>query len=366
MSIVAKKNNIYLDNAASTPIDLRVKKVMSKAGNFYGNPSSFNDIGRIAAENLKESRLVIAKFLSAHPDEVVFTSSGSEANSFAIQGIARNFQFSIFNFKKTYKIQETRFKPHIVTTRIEHPSVLKMVKHLEKEGFDATYLSVDKEGFINIGELGKSLRPETILVSVMYANNEIGTIQPIAEVFKAIKNFRNENMEISRYKNISLYEKFPIFHTDACQAAEYLDMNVNNLGVDLLTFNGAKIYGPKGVAVLYKKRGIGLAPLIYGGDQEYGLRAGTENLPAIAGLAKALSLVDKRGGARVSKLRDYLLFKIKRIIPEVMINGPGGEKRLPNNINISIPNLDSENLLLELDKYGICASSGSACMARSL
>ena len=322
---------VYLDNAAATSVNSQVRKEILRVTKIYGNPSSFNDAGRDAREELKKSRLKIARFLGVHVEEIVFTSSGSEANNLAIQGIAR--------------IPKT----HIITTKIEHLSVLEPMKQLEKSGFDVTYLSVDKEGFINLEELKNALRPETLLVSVMYANNEIGTIQSISKISKIIKNFSKA-----------------IFHVDACQATEYLNMNVNNLGVDLLTFNGSKIYGPRGVGVLYVRRGTQIYPFVFGGEQEYGLRAGTENLPAIAGLAKAVSIINKREGDRLSKLRDYFINRIVKILPDVKINGVLGKERLPNNINISIPGLNSENLLLELDKYKIYAGSGSACTAHSV
>ncbi|MDP3696826.1 MAG: cysteine desulfurase family protein [Candidatus Taylorbacteria bacterium] len=384
---------VYLDNAAATPVNPEVKKEMAQVMELYGNPSSFNDVGRLARKKLDESRVKVARFIGARPEEVVFTSSGSEANNLAIQGIARNFQFSIFNFQKKFKYQKS--KPHVITTPIEHPSVLEPMKQLEKTGFDITYLSVDREGFVNLDELKKNLRPTTVLVSIIYANNEIGTIQPIAKISKIIRNFRSTKSEIRNPKQspkilnsksetvwnfensnlefvsnfdirISDLTAYPLFHVDSCQATGYLDMNVNNLGIDLLTFNGSKIYGPRGIGALYVRRGVNLRPLILGGGQEHGLRAGTENLAAIAGLAKAVALIDKKEGERVSELRDYFFTQIQKAIPGIKINGPLGQNRLPNNINISVANLDSENLLLELGKYGIYASSGSACTARSV
>ena len=358
---------IYLDNAASTPIDKKVVIEMAQTVKLYGNPSSYNDCGREAREYAEKARLKVARFLAAHSDEVVFTSSGTEANNLAIQGIARNLQptpvpdpakAGTVRGTATYNLQpKTKF--HIVTTRIEHPSVLEPIRQLEREGFDVTYLSVDKAGFVNLDELKNSLRPTTILVSVMYANNEIGTIQPIAKISKVIRDFCNG---------------LPAFHVDACQATEYLDMNINHLDVDLLTLNGSKIYGPKGVGVLYVRRGINLYPILLGGEQEAGLRAGTENLMVIGGLVVALDSIDKKEGERLSKLRDYFLEKIKILLPDVKINGPVNDRhsmsvihgRLPNNMNISVPDLTSEVLLLELDKYGICAGSGSACTSHSV
>ncbi len=246
----------------------------------------------------------------------------------------------------------------VITTPIEHPSVLEPLKELSKRGWNITYLKVNSDGLIDLKDFEKKLNPEVMLVSIIYANNEIGSIQPIKTISKIINKFRTRKLEIDG--------KPPLFHMDACQAAGYLDMNVNNLRVDLTTLNGSKIYGPRGIGVLYKKRGINLGPMVYGGGQEHGLRAGTENLQAVVGLAKALELIDKKEGPRLATLRDYFIDKIKVLIPDIKINGSQGDKRLANNINISIPGLDSENLLLELDKYGIYAGSGSACTAHSV
>jgi len=336
MSRSTKNKPIYLDNAAATPIDLEVKKEMARTMEFYGNPSSFNGLGRVAKKKLEESRSEVSRFIGSRPEEVIFTSSGSEANNLAILGLAKSYPK----------------KKEIIVSPIEHPSVLEPLRILRKKGYKIKFLRVDSTGLVDIADLRRKITGETLLVSVMYANNEIGSIQLIAKISKVIRNFRDTS--------------FPFFHTDACQATSYLDMNVNNLGVDLMIFNGAKIYGPRGIGALYKNRRVILEPLIRGGDQEHGLRAGTENLPAIVGLAKAVSLVDKKEGNVVAKLRDYFFEKIKIVIPDVRINGPTGDERLPNNINISILGLSDENLLLELDKYGIYASSGSACTARSV
>ena len=364
---------IYLDNAASTPTDKKVTKEIVVAARLYGNPSSYNDCGREAREYIEKARLKVARFLDAHNDEIVFTSSGTESNNLAIQGIAKSHWSSAIN-------HQIKTKPHIITTQIEHPSVLRSVERLEKDGFEISYLSMDKEGFVNMNELENCLRPTTILVSVMYANNEIGTIQPITEIFRTIKNFRNRGIEMSKFRNIQ-HEKFPIFHVDACQATEYLDMNVNHLGVDLLTLNGSKIYGPRGIGALYVRRGVKLSPILLGGGQESGLRAGTENLPSIGGLAVALDNIDthstssgqEKESERLVGLRDYFIEKISILLPDVKINGPVDNRhsmsvihRLPNNVNISIPDLTSEVLLLELDKYGICAGSGSACTSHAV
>jgi cysteine desulfurase len=330
---------VYLDNAAATPIDPRVSKEMLEAGKIYGNPSSFNEPGRWAKEKLEESRLKIARFLGGHKEEIVFSSSGSEANNLAIQGVIKNFKES----------------GTVITTSIEHPSILEPLKKLEEKGWKISYLEVNREGIVDPKDLESKLNDSVALISVMYANNEIGTIQPIKKMAKVINDFRRKRSAT-----------YPIFHTDACQATEYLDMNAYGLGVDILTFNGSKIYGPRGAGVLFKKRGISLSPLILGGSQENSFRAGTENLPAISGLAKALSLINKNESVRLIKLRDYFLDKIQVLIPEIKINGARGDERLPNNINISLPDLSSENLLLELDKHSIYASSGSACTSHSV
>ena len=332
--------NIYLDNAAATPIDPRVMKEVARGMTIYGNPSSFNDIGRKSAKELTEARLKIARFLGAHSNEIIFTASGSEANNLAILGTAH---YRASTGKK------------ILTTPIEHPSVLEPLKILSRKGFKTNFIKIDKEGTVDLADIENKLSGETFLISVMYANNEIGTIEPIAKIGRLIKEFRKKNKTV-----------FPLFHVDACQAVEYLNLNVNHLNVDLLTFNGSKIYGPRGVGVLYVRNKINLESLIFGGGQEQGQRAGTENLPAILGLAKAISLIDKKESERLFKLRDCFIEKLKNILPEIKINGAVGRSRLPNNVNISIPKLDSENILLELDKHGIYAGSGSACTARSV
>ncbi len=328
--------NIYLDNAAAAPVDPRVQEEVNRGMKIYGNPSSFNDAGRTAANELTKARLTVARFLGAHPDEVVFTGSGSEANNMAIQGAMNNEQGTV------------------ITTPIEHPSVLEPIKQLEKEGHEVIYLPIDRYGFVDSKSVQNMLTAHCSLISIMYANNEIGTIEPINKIGKIIGSFRKKGT------------KFTLFHVDACQAAGCLNMNVNSLQADLVIFNGSKIGGPRGIGVLYVRRGTELTPFVLGGGQERGLRAGTENLPAILGLAKAIELIDKKESTRLIKLRDYFINIIKEINTDIKLNGPTGKDRLPNNINISIPGLDSENLLLELDKYGIYAGSGSACTSRSV
>lgn len=330
---------IYLDNAAATPIDGKVKKEMERVFSIYANPSSFNDAGRKAKKELEDARVKIAHFLGAHSEEIFFMSSASEANNTAILGTAK-----VIN-----KAQQ-----EILTTPIEHPSVLAPLKSLTPR-FKIFFIKINNEGGVALDNIEQLLTSKTFLISVMYANNEIGTIEPIKKIAKIIKIFKKKHPGL-----------FPLFHVDACQATEYLDMNVNNLGVDLLSFNGSKIYGPRGIGVLYVRRGAPIVPLILGGEHERGLRAGTENLPAILGLAKAVELINKKEGQRMAALRDYFFEKIAEKMPDIKINGTLGQERLPNNINISIPDMNSENLLLELDKYGIRAGSGSACTSHAV
>jgi len=332
---------IYLDYAATTYIDPIVldKMLPFLKGNF-GNPSSLYSIGRQAKMGIEYARVSVAKILGASSQEVIFTGSGTESDNLAIFGVAKFYQ----NKGK-----------HIIVSKIEHKAVLEAAKKLGKEGFEIIYLDVDSKGLVNLLELKKSLRSDTILVSVMYANNEIGTIQPIAKISEIIREFRKENL-------------LPLFHTDACQAAGALTLNVKKLGVDLLTINGSKIYGPKGVGCLYKAKDIKLDPIIVGGGQENNLRAGTENVALIAGFGEALKLAEKlrlRESRRLKKLRDYLIKRILKIIPHSQLNGHP-EKRLSNNINISIASIEGEALVLMLDKYGVFASTGSACASHDL
>ena len=336
-----KTKRIYMDHAAAAPMDKRVKKAMEPywTENF-GNPNALYKEGLIARNAVETAREDIAKILGARAKEIIFTNGGTESDNLAIFGIAKNFKSG-----------------HIITTKFEHHAVLNSCKRLEKEGFEVTYLDVGKEGVINPKDVAKVLKPETILVSIMYANNEIGTVQPIREIAKAIRDFKKKNKS-----------NFPLFHTDACQAPGYLDLNVERLGVDLLTLNGSKIYGPKGIGLLYVKNGINLEPILYGGEQERKLRPGTENVPAIVGLAEALKIADKdreKESARLVKLRDYFIGRLIGEIPKTVLNGHAAE-RLPNNINVSILDAEGESIVLYLDEAGVACSTGSACTSESL
>ncbi len=327
---------IYLDHAATTPLDPQVLKAMLPyLKEKYGNPSSLYQKGIESKEAVNEARKKVAKVLGGHKEEIIFTGSGTESDNLALRGTTR-----------AYKKKGN----HIITSQIEHHAVLNTAKALEKEGYEVTYLKVDKEGLVSLEDLEKAIKKETILVSIMYANNEIGTIEPIAEIGKMTK------------------EKGIIFHTDACQAAGALPLDVHRLKVDLLTLNGSKIYGPKGTGVLYIRRGVKIDPIITGGSQERNLRAGTENVAGIVGLAKALEIAEtkrKIESKRLIKLRDYLIKGILTKIPRVILNG-SQDKRLPNNINVSILDVEGESLILYLDKYGIQTSTGSACTSVNL
>ncbi len=328
---------VYLDYAAATPLDPRVEKEISKYNKIFGNPSSLHIEGEEARKILENSRKKIAGLLKVRPEELFFTSSGTESVNLAVFGVARAN-------KNTGK--------HIVTSKIEHFAVLNSCKKLENEGFEVSYADVDKNGIVSPEGVEKLLRKNTTLVSIMHANNEIGAIQPIKEISNVIKKFRRANL-------IS----FPYFHTDACQSAGALNTNPHDLGVDLMTINGSKIYGPKSTGCLFARRGVKIEPIIYGGSQEKGLRAGTENSALIAGFAKALEIAQKektKNSDRESGLRDYCVKEILKKIPNSCLNGHP-VKRLPNNINISFKGVDGEMLVLYLNEKKICVSTGSAC-----
>lgn len=336
--------NVYLDHAATTPLRDEVRGVMLPyLGEAYGNPSSFHMKGKVVKDALDDARARIAKMLHVRADEVLFTSGGTESDNLAILGYARKNQTA---------------GKHLITSSFEHHAVLEAMQFLEKkEGFEVTYLEPSADGLISVQQVADALREDTLLVSIMYANNEIGTIQPIAEIAKVIDAYRTE------HKRPELR-----FHTDACQAPEYLDLNVEKLGVDMLTLNGSKMYGPKGVGLLYLKRGIKLQPLQFGGAQERALRPGTENVAGIIGIATALEMAQserEEESQRLIPLRDRLIEGIQSSIKKTRVNGHK-EKRLPNNVNISIMDIEGEALLLYLDAQGVYASTGSACTSASL
>lgn len=335
--------SIYLDHAATTPLDSRVlTKMQPYFSAVFGNPSSFHAAGLAAKKAVDAARKSIATLLNAHADEIVFCSGGTESDNLAILGLIRANKAKV---------------KHVITSAIEHPAVLEPLTHLRDAGeIELTILSVDKFGMIDVRELEKALRAETILVSIMYANNEIGTIEPIADLGRALLKWRKAHNT-----------PFPYFHTDACQAAGALDLDVERLHVDLMTLNGSKIYGPKGVGLLFVRRGVELAPQVYGGGQERGVRSGTENVPGIVGLAAALEIAQaekEKENARLSKLRDKLIAGLLKI-PKTRLNGHPTE-RLPNNVNISFLDAEGEAAVLYLDAQGIYCSTGSACASGSL
>lgn len=355
------RKTIYLDHAAATPLHPLAKKVMEPfLTSAFGNPSSLHHKGAEAKNAIEESRKTISEIIGARVEEIVFTSGGTEACNLAILGIAG------------------RELGHIITSAIEHHAVHAPTKILKKQGWKVTYLPVDGQGFVSVDGVKKAIKKDTILVSVMYANNEIGTIEPIAEIGRLISGINIERQQ----KGL-----LPIaFHTDACQAASSLDLNVNRLGVDLMSVSASKIYGPKGAGFLYVRKGTLIHPVIHGGGQERGLRSGTENAAGIVGMAKALELVvahRDRENKRLISLRDYLIKQTKKSLPEVILNGPiikqkqvspkvsGRLKmgiqglRLSNNINFTIPGAEGEALMFYLDAYGICVSTGSACATGS-
>ena len=334
------RDRIYLDHAATTSPDPRVLSAMAVCQETtWGNPSSIYLEGREARKTLDAARREVAAALGAKPNEVVFTSGGSESDNTAIRGVA---------------FAARRRGNHIVTAAIEHHAVLHAVEQLEREGFTATYLPVDGEGFVNPAELRDALRPDTILVSIMYANNEVGTVQPLADLVRVVKE---------RDRHI-------VFHTDAVQAAGALDLNVDHLGVDLLSLAAHKVYGPKGVGALYVRTRTPFVGQTLGGSQERNRRAGTENVAGAVGLATALSLAqgelaDRR--AHVRRLRDHLWRELPRRLGGVRLTGPTDqERRLPNSFSCCIEGVEGEAVLIQLDLAGVAASSGSACTTGSL
>ncbi|MCX6785377.1 MAG: cysteine desulfurase family protein [Candidatus Komeilibacteria bacterium] len=331
------KRLIYLDYAATTPLDPRVVRAMSPYWTEkFGNPSSLYEKGREAKAALDQVRAEVAQIFGCLPAEIIFEGSGTESDNHAIIGVA---------------LANRSRGNHIITSAIEHHAVLHACEFLETQGFEVTYLPVDKYGLVKLDILKESVRPETILVSIMFANNEIGTVQPIQEINEIIKQ-----------KN-----KTALFHTDACQAAGAFKLKVNELGVDLLTINGSKIYGPKGTGILYVKKGTAVNPIIHGGGQEAGKRAGTENVAGIIGLVYALKLAQEnlaKENKRLIALRDKLIKGLLKI-PKTFLNGHP-LNRLPNNVNVTILDIEGESVILHLDRLGIACSTGSACTSRTL
>lgn len=341
---------IYFDNSATTKVDREVLEAMLPYfSEQFGNPSSNHSFGQSAADSVLKARKTVGNFLGCEHQEAIFTSGATEANILALRGITQ------FNERRTGK------KGHLIVSQIEHKAILEPAKELEKEGFKVTYLPVNQEGIVDLETLKQEIKEETVLISIMYANSEMGAIQPIKELTALVKeiNLKRASQELNKI----------FVHTDAAQAVQYLESKVNDLGVDLMTIAGHKIYAPKGVGVLYIRKGVEITPQQLGGSQEYGLRAGTENVPYIVALAKALELVEKNRTNVVRKLtdfRDKIIRIIEEKIPNCRLNGPKGEKRLPNNINFCFPGAEGESMMLALDLEGIAVSTGSACSSHDL
>ncbi len=328
--------HIYLDNAATTATDPEVVDAMLPYfSEYYGNPSSIYSFSRKAKAAVEDARNIIASFIGANNKEIVFTSGGSESDNFALKGIA---------FANKQKGN------HIITSTIEHHAVINTCKFLEKLGYEVIYLPVDGNGLINPNDVKNAITEKTILISIMHANNEVGTIQPIAEIGK-----------IARENKI-------YFHTDAVQTFGHIPVNVDDLNVNLLSISAHKLYGPKGIGALYIRKGTKITPIIHGGDQERKRRASTENVPGIVGFGKAVEIANtnmNNESKRQTTLRDKLVNTILKNIKDVRLNGHP-TKRLPNNINISFEGIEGESIMLNLDMEGISASTGSACSSSSL
>ena len=332
---------VYLDHAATTPLDKEILSLMLPYwGESYGNPSSLHESGRRAARAIAEARERIARRLNANADEILFTGSGTESDNLAIIGVARAYMSA---------------GRHLIISAIEHKAVLEAARALEREGFEVSVVPVDTYGMLDIPAVVSLVRDDTTLISLMLANNEIGTILPVSELSRALEKRRRDT-------------GFPRIHTDACQAAGHLPLDVTALGVDLMTLNGSKVYGPKGVGVLYKRRETKIAPLIVGGGQESGLRAGTESVPLIMGMAFALEkaeMLRKKEEPRLRVLRDYFLSGLRSRIPGIIVNGHPSEV-LPHIVHITVPGIEGESMVLMLDEAGVEIATGSACSASDL
>lgn len=327
---------VYLDNAATTALSPKVlEKMMPYLTDIYGNASSPHSFGQNARIGVEHAREQVARAINADPSEIVFTGCGTESDNTVLFGVAERY---------------AKKGDHIITTNVEHHAILHSCAALEKKGIKVTYLPVDKDGLVTPEQVRDAITDKTILVSVMFANNEVGTIMPIPEIAAVC------------------HEKGVLFHTDAVQAAGHIPIDVKAMGIDMLSISGHKFHGPKGVGVLYERKGIRLPSYIIGGEQEKGRRAGTENVAGIVGLGEALELAVtnmSETSARMTRMRDRLIEGIESTIPEVKLNGHR-TKRLPNNVNFSIKYIEGESILLMLDMAGIAASSGSACTSGSL
>lgn len=343
---------VYLDHASTTPMDDRVFSVMKKViKNTYGNPGGMYRLGIETKKVISESRSQIARLLGTTSDHIVFTRGGTESNNIAILG-------AISHFKETHP----EIVPHVITSAIEHDSVLEICKHLEEvKQASISYIPCNADGIIDITELKKELRPETVLVTVMYANNEIGTIQPIREITKLIRWYKKQ---LKEKKEGIISESYPLVHTDAIQAVNYCDVNIARLGVDMMTMSGSKIYGPKSIGALFIKNKTLIDPIMFGGAQESGLRSGTEDSAMVAGFAKALQIsqeIKETEADRLAKLRDFAIHELLKD-NRITLNGSQND-RLPNNINVTVKGYSGESLVIQLAEAGFAVSSKSACQS---
>lgn len=393
------KVRMYFDYASVTPVDERVLKFVSKISKEYpANPSSLYREGVESFKQLESARTKVAKHLEAHADEIVFTSGGTESNSLAIQGVLKAYKANSQKGNRADKglyradavpssSQASQIKPHIISSEIEHPAVRELLLRYQEAGeCDVTFIPVNMDGIIDLKELKKALRPETILVTVMYVNNEIGTIQPISEISKIVRHYKKTKLEQVVEKNekpMTYSSIYPLVHTDACQAVLFCPLRIPTLGVDMMTLDSAKFYGPRSVGALYIKRSIiqskSILPIQIGGSQESDLRAGTENVAGISGFAYAMDLaVDEREkeSLRLGMMRDFLVNEIKKAesagkIPKIIFNGSystdsyGNALRVPNNFNICVEGMDAEYAVLRLDVRGVCVSSVTSCRSKN-
>jgi len=396
------QKRIYLDYAASTPVDPLVIKAMTPYfDKIFANPHSLHQFGQEASRAVFEARRKLAESIGADYKQIVFTGSATEANNLAIRGIAKSIKYQVSSIKY----------PRIITTTIEHESVLETCRDLERDGVEVVYIPVSRDGIVDLKKLKAALNERTILVSIMHANNEIGTVQPISEIAEIVRNFRNSKHEARNSKQIQnsnsktknnnvsdLEAALPLLHTDAAQSFQYLDCNVDKLGVDLMTLSAHKIYGPKGIGALYVRSSMfdvrieriaaNIQPIITGSGQEFGLRSGTDNVSSIIGFAKAVEIADQvraKEAKRVGELRDYFWRELQKVVlrlrsgtkklvvepacpalavvEALQING-SIKNRLPNNLNIYFPGHTAQELLIKLDLAGIAASPGAACSTR--
>lgn len=345
--VAKEKREVYLDYAGGTPVDPSVKEAMEPYWiEDFGNPASLYRAGRVAKDAMDAARGTIAGYLHARPEEIIFTAGSTEADNLALFGAANALKGN---------------GKHIIISAIEHHVIMNAAEALEKEGFEVSRAPVDAEGVTRLDELEKLIRQDTFLVSIMYANNEIGTIQPLTEIGALVKYVRDARKAAG--STVPLY-----FHSDAAQAAGALDLDVEKLGVDLFVISSSKIYGPKGVAALYIRRGTRLRPIYFGGGQEGNIRSGTENVPGIVGFARALEIAEEMKemeNQRLTELRDYFIQRLTTEIPKTILNGHA-TKRLPNNVNVSILDIEGEASVLYLDASGISISTGSACTSLTL